>query len=92
MRALSAKPRRERPIVISTYLSPSAERGRTISVESAGSGRSPGSSSSSSTALTEPFSCVRVEIPLTTPARAPPMRTSLPRTSPAAFGTSASSG
>jgi hypothetical protein len=87
--AFSAKPRAERPVVISTYFSPSAERGRISSVESSGSGSTSGSSSSCSCAVADPSGFESASMLLTTPTRAPPMRTSLPRTSPAEFGTSA---
>ncbi len=87
--ASSGKPRAERPEVISTYLSPSAERGRISSVESSGSGSTSGSSSSWSCAVADPSAFESALMSLTTPTRVPPMRTSLPRTRPAEFGTSA---
>ena len=61
------------------------------SVESTGSGSTVGSSSSVSLAAAEPSGFETEEILLTTPMRAPPIRTSFPRTRPAALGTSASS-
>jgi hypothetical protein len=74
-------------LVISTYFSPSAERGRMISVESLGSGVTRSSSESVRSAATLPFSCGSVSMSVTTPTREPPIRTSLPRTRPLAFGT-----
>ena len=50
----SGKPRLERPLVISTYFSPRADRGRTISVESTGNGLTSTFSSSVSLAATDP--------------------------------------
>ena len=87
----SWKPSDDLPRVISTYLRPSAERGRTISVESRGSGPASLSSVSPSTAITVPSSRVRGLIDVTAPTRVPPTLTSLPTTSCAALGISASS-
>ena len=75
--------------MISTYLSPSAERGRTISVESLGSGLTLVWSFIVSSAVTEPSLWRLGSIVLTTPTREPPIRTSLPLTRLAALGTSA---
>ena len=75
--------------MISTYLRPSAERGRTISVESFGSGPASLSSVSVSTAITRPSSSVLGLISVTAPTREPPILTSLPTTSCAALGISA---
>jgi hypothetical protein len=86
----SWKVSRERPRVTSTYLSPSAERGRTSSVESSGSGPASLSSVRVSTAITVPSSSVLGLIFVTAPTREPPILTSLPTTSCAALGTSAS--
>ena len=77
------------PSVICTYLRPSAETGRTSSVELRGSGLMLVWSFSVSSAVTEPSRCRRGAIVLTTPTRWPPMRTSLPRTRFAALGMSA---
>ena len=89
--APSSKPSLSVPRVISTYLRPSAERGRTISVESCGSGATSRSSVRSSTAIVEPSSCRWAEMSSTKPTRVPPIRTSLPTTRFAALGTSARS-
>jgi hypothetical protein len=56
-------------------------------VESLGSGTIRSSSSSVRFAATFPSSCGSVAMSVTTPTRAPPIRTSLPRTSPLALGT-----
>jgi hypothetical protein len=85
--APSSKPVLEVPFVISTYLSPSAERGRMSTVESTGSGLTVVSSLSVSTALTEPSLAVTGVMSVTAPTRVPPMRTSLPLTRLAALGT-----
>jgi NAD(P)-dependent dehydrogenase (short-subunit alcohol dehydrogenase family) len=85
--APSWKPRLEVPLVISTYFSPSAERGRMSTVESTGSGLTVVSSLSVSSALTEPSSAVTGVMSVTAPTRVPPMRTSLPLTRLAALGT-----
>ena len=77
------------PLVISTYLRPSAERGRMSTVEFFGSGLIEVWSLSLSCAVTVPSLCACGVIVSTTPTRAPPMRTSLPRTRLAALGTSA---
>jgi len=85
----SSKPWSDVPRVISTYLRPSAERGRMSTVESLGSGATVFSSLSPSTAMFVP-SCWRLtSIVSTEPTRVPPMRTSLPRTRFAALGVSA---
>jgi hypothetical protein len=62
---------------------------RISSVESFGSGIWSRSSLRPSTAMLEPSSLRWVVIESTVPTRAPPIRTSLPRTSAAALGTSA---
>ena len=83
-----------RPGISSTYLRPSAERGRTDRVESTASGSIALSSLRSRTAITRssPFTVTRaLLISLTMPTRKPPARTSLPFTSLAPFGTWASS-
>ena len=77
---------------ISTYFSPSAERGRTISVESVASGSTVLSSFRSRTATERslPSGGVlrnRVRIVSTMPTRKPPTRTSLPSTRFAPPGT-----
>ena len=89
--APSSKPSLSVPRVISTYLRPSAERGRTISVESCGSGPASRSSVRSRIAMVVPSSCRSPEMPLTKPTREPPICTSLPTTRLAALGTSARS-
>jgi hypothetical protein len=83
------KPCSDSPGVISTYLSPSAERDRTISVESDGSSSTFFWSFIRIRALVLPFSCRSGVISLMTPIRKPPTRTSLPSTRFAAFGRSA---
>ena len=75
------------PLVISTYLRPSAERGRMSTVESTGSGLTVVSSLSVSSAVTEPSLAVTGVMSVTAPTRVPPMRTSLPLTRLAALGT-----
>ena len=86
--APSSKPRLEVPLEISTYLSPSADRGRMSTVESTGSGLTVVSSLSVSCALTAPvFLSVTGVMSVTAPTRVPPMRTSLPLTRLAASGT-----
>jgi hypothetical protein len=89
--APSSKPSPLVPRVISTYFRPSAERGRTSSVESRGSGDTLRSSVRSSTAIVLPSSWRSASMPSTKPTREPPMRTSLPTTRLAALGTSARS-
>jgi hypothetical protein len=79
----------ERPCVISTYFRPSAERGRTMNVESARSGSTVLSSLSESSADVLPSAERSALMSLTTPTRSPPMRTSFPTTRLAAFGTRA---
>ncbi len=73
----------------STYFRPSAERERTSSEESLGSGPASLSSVSPSTAITVPSRSVLGVILVTAPTREPPILTSLPTTSWAALGTSA---
>ena len=85
----SGKPCSESPRVISMYFSPSADRGRTMIVESTGSGLIRVSSFRSSFAITDPSSCWTGVILSTTPTRRPPIRTSLPFTRLVATGTSA---
>ena len=85
--APSWKPSLDVPFVISTYLRPSAERGRMSTVESTGSGLTVVSSLSVSSALTEPSLAVTGVMSVTAPTRVPPMRTSLPLTRLAALGT-----
>jgi hypothetical protein len=75
--------------VIWTYFRPSAERGRIMIVEFFGSGSTLVSSFSLRSAEVEPFSAWTTSIALRVPTRAPPIRTSLPRTRPAALGTCA---
>ena len=87
--APSVKPSRERPRVISTYFRPSAERVRMRTFESSGSGLTWRSSLRASTATVEPSRRRSAVIDSTVPTRAPPMRTSLPRTRLAALGTCA---
>jgi hypothetical protein len=86
--APSSKPSLEVPFVIWTYFRPSADRGRMITVESTGSGLTAVSILSVRTAVTEPSGFCLGAMSLTAPTREPPMRTSLPLTRLAAFGTS----
>ena len=82
---------RARPGISSTYLRPSAERGRSPPVVSTASGSIDLSSLRSSTAMARslPFTTTRSPLmSLTMPTRKPPARTSLPFTSLAPFGTS----
>ena len=72
--------------MISTYLSPSADFGRMITVESLGSGSTARSSLSPTTATLEPSSWRWAVIESTAPTRVPPIRTSLPLTRFAALG------
>ena len=74
---------------ICRYLRPSAERGRTISVESTGSGSTERSSLSESSAMFWPSSRRSTPIRSIEPTRVPPIRTSFPRTRLAALGSSA---
>ena len=76
------------PRVSWTYFRPSADRGRIFTRVSAGSGLTTVSSFRHSTAMTSPLGCVCGSMQETVPTRVPPTRTSLPFTSPAAFGTS----
>ena len=78
--APSASVRRETPRSSSTYFRPSAERGRTVTCESAGTAPSLRSSFSVSCAPTLPPGSATGCIPETTPTRKPPERTSLPGT------------
>ena len=75
--------------MISTYFSPSAERGRTISVESFGSGSTLFSSFIVITASTLPSAWCTGTMSVTAPTRSPPMRTSLFFTRFAPLGSSA---
>ena len=68
------------PFSTSTYLRPSAERGRIRSVESRGRSPCSFSSSSVSSAPVEPSSSRTGRMSVTTPMREPPERTSLPLT------------
>ena len=86
MVAPASKPAFEGPGVSSTYLRPSADRGRTISVESTGTGSTCLSSLRLSRAVDSPVSDGTGVISSITPTRAPPMRTSLPFTRFAALG------
>ena len=70
-------PRSRSPWLISRYLSPSAERERTITVESSGSSRTSSSSLRSSRAEVDPSSCWTGTTSSTRPTRTPPIRTSL---------------
>ena len=84
-----SKPSSDSPGSSSRYLSPSAERALTVTVESSGSGSTSGSSASASSAWSSPVSgSVSGVIDVIWPMRTPPIRTSLPRTSFSAFGTS----
>ena len=84
----SSKPESERPRVISTYLRPSADFGRMITVESFGSGLTSRSSLRPISATLVSFSSRFALIESTAPTRAPPIRTSLPLTRFAALGDS----
>ena len=75
------------PGVSSTYFRPSADFGRTMNVVSTGSGWMSRSSFRSRRALGLPLALGTGLILLTVPTRAPPIRTSLPFTRLAAFGT-----
>ena len=85
----SSKPSSDVPRVSSTYLRPSAERGRTSTVVSRGSGSAVRSSFRPSTAMLVPSGRRSASIESTEPTRVPPIRTSLPRTRLAALGVSA---
>ena len=78
------------PRVISTYLSPSDDFGRTLTTLSTGSWLEVSSSASSSRAPVEPSSRAIAPILRTMPTRAPPIRTSLPAIRPAASGSTTS--
>jgi hypothetical protein len=82
----SSKPSLDVPRLSSTYFSPSADRDRTITVESFGSGETERSSLSPSSAMLLPSSWRVTSILSTEPTRVPPIRTSLPRTRLAALG------
>jgi hypothetical protein len=77
------------PRVSSTYLSPSADFERTSTVESLASGDASRSSFIEITATLVPSRRRWATISSTVPTRAPPIRTSPPRTSAAALGSSA---
>ena len=87
--APSSKPRWFVPFVSSTYFRPSAERERTTTVVSTGSGLTVVSSFSVSRADTRPPTPFLGSIFVTAPTRVPPRRTSLPTTRFAALGTCA---
>ncbi len=87
----ASKPSSEVPRCSSRYLRPSAERERTVTVESTGSGSRSWFSSMSSLALTEPSSCWTGSTVVIAPTRMPPTRTSLPGTRVLALGTWAES-
>ena len=89
MVAPSSNPRLLCPRVICTYLRPSAERGRTMTRRVDRQRLDVVSSLRSSRAATEPFLRTTGVIASTVPTRVPPIRTSLPTTRFAAFGTSA---
>ncbi len=74
-------------MLISRYLSPSAERERTIIVESTGIGSTSRSSLRSRRALRLPSASCSGSIASTAPTRTPPTRTSLPGTRVSALGT-----
>ena len=74
--------------MISTYLRPSADFGRMITVESLGSGLTPRSSLRPISATLVSFSSRFALIESTAPTRVPPIRTSLPLTRLAALGDS----
>jgi hypothetical protein len=67
-------------------LSPSADVGRTTNVESIGSGSSSSSSFMTISAEERPSPSRIAPTSVTTPTRAPPIRTSLPATRLAALG------
>ena len=75
------------PGLSSRYLRPSGERGRTVTCVSSGSGSSVLSSFSARRATARPRAARPRVISSITPTRLPPIRTSLPATSPAASGT-----
>jgi hypothetical protein len=81
------KPSFGSPGVTWRNLSPSADFGRIITVESTGRGSALLSRLSDSSAATLPFPSWTGTTDLTTPTRTPPMRTSLPLTRAFAFGT-----
>ena len=83
----SSKPSSESPRLISRYLSPRAERERTITVESTGIGSTSRSSFRLRAALSSPSSVCSGSIDSTAPTRTPPTRTSLPGTRVLASGT-----
>ena len=75
--------------MICRYFSPSGDFGRTRRVESFGIGSALLSRLSVSSASTPPFFSCTGTTDLTTPTRAPPIRTSFAFTSASAFGTRA---
>ena len=83
------KPFEEWPGTICRYLSPSGDLGRTIIVESTGTGSAILSRLRLSSAANLPSGSWTGFTALTTPTRAPPIRTSLPLTSACASGTRA---
>jgi hypothetical protein len=87
--APAARPSAESPGTICRYLRPSGDLGRMIIVELAGIGSAPLSRLRSSSAAIAPLPSCTGFTSLTTPTRAPPIRTSLPLTSAFAFGTRA---
>ncbi len=84
----SGSPLEELPGVSSTYFRPIVERGRTITVESTGSGLTSVSSFTWSLAVTLPSLYACGSILSMIPTRSPPTRTSLPVTRFDAFGSS----
>jgi hypothetical protein len=87
--APSSNPSSDVPRSIWRYLSPSAERGRTIIVEFTGSGSTERSSLSESSATFSPSARRSTPMLSIEPTRVPPIRTSFPRTRLAALGNSA---
>ena len=79
--APSSQPLLDVPLVSSTYFSPSAERGRTITVESIGQRLDRGLELQLARRSREPSAWRIGVISSTTPTRVPPRRTSLPLTS-----------
>jgi hypothetical protein len=85
----AAKPRDDLPGVTWRNLSPSADLGRIVIVESTGSGSTFLSRLSDSSAAILPSPSWTGTTDLTMPTRTPPTRTSLPLTSASALGTRA---
>ena len=85
----AAKPSFESPGTICRYLRPSGDFGRMIIVELTGSGSTFLSRLRLSSAATSPLPVCTGTTDLTTPTRAPPIRTSLPLTRALALGTRA---